>query len=179
MSDVKLLRFQGTVSRRSEASDRLKRPGDAVLIKRGRPRLFLLSCPCGCGESFPINLDPQAGPAWRLYRDKRFGLSLFPSVWRDSGCRSHYIIWRDKIWLFGRYGEDDFDTPSQLDAIKPLTAAVLRRLPSVGLIAFSEIAEALGLVPWDVLIICRQLVRQGLAREGTGKQHGSFGKRIL
>ncbi len=176
MRDTKQLRFKGTISRRSEASTHLGQPCDAVLIERGRPRIFLLSCPCGCGEHFPINLDPDAGPAWRLYRDARFGLSIFPSVWRDNGCRSHYIIWRNKIWLFGRYGEDDFDTSTQIDETKPLTDAVLQRLPISGLLAFSEIAEALGFVPWDVLTICRQLVQNGLAREGKGKQRGSFGR---
>src|ERR1035438_3937417 len=42
---------------------------------------------------------------------------------------------------------------------------------------FSDIAEALGAIPWDVLTVCRQLVRSGAAREGTRKQRGSFGRR--
>lgn len=171
------LRFKGTVSRRSEASAHMRRPGDAVLVERGKPRLFLISCPCGCGEDFPINLDPLAGPAWRLYKDTQYGLSLFPSVWRDNGCRSHYIIWRDKIWLFGHYGEDDFDISTQIDETRSLTDTVLKCLPAKGLITFSEIAESLNLVPWDVLTVCRRLVRQGLAREGKGEQRGSFGIR--
>lgn len=168
------LHFKGTVQSRSEVSGLLKLPGDAVLIERGRPRWLLISCPCGCGDEFPINLDPRAGPAWRLYRNQRTGLSLFPSVWRDSGCCSHYIIWRNQILMFGQY-EDDFDNESQADRAN-LIDAVLNQLPTNSLVDFSDVAEALGEVPWDVLMVCRQLTRKGLAREGVDKQRGSFGR---
>jgi len=166
--------MQGTVSRYSEASAHLKSPGDAVLIERGgRLRLLLLSCPCGCGEHFPINLDSSAGSAWRIYRNRHSGLSLFPSVWRENGCMSHYIIWHDKIFLFGRY-EDDLETSPQADIAMQLVDAVRDCLPKSKLISFSEIAEILNAVPWDVLIACRQLVRTGFASEGRKKQRGRF-----
>jgi|ERR1700733_9683213 len=168
------LQFRGTVATRGEASAHLKEPGDAVLIERGRPRLFLLSCPCGCMEEFPINLDPRAGPAWRLYRSGHSNLSIFPSVWRTSGCRSHFIIWRGKILLFG--SEDEFEPTVQEDEIARLNSLVLERLPNVGVIPFSDVADAINAVPWDVLTVCRQLVRKGLAREGIGKQRGAFGR---
>ncbi len=177
MTGAGRVRFQGTVSTRSEASGHLKLPGDAVLITRGRPRWLLLSCPCGCGEEFPINLDPRTGPAWRLYKHLRTGLSLFPSVWRESGCRSHYIIWRDKIYLFGRY-EEDFENAEQPDETGSLTDAVRERLPEKTLVPFAEIADALNAVPWDVLMVCRRLVRMGIAREGGEKQRGCFGRSL-
>jgi hypothetical protein len=174
MTSTAQLRLRAKVSTRSEASPYLKSPGDAVLVERGRPRMLVLSCPCGCGEEFPINLDSRSGPAWELYGSKK-GLSLFPSVWRESGCRSHYIIWRDKILVFGK-PEDEFGTVLQPDEIQELTSSVLERLPRAGLVAFADVARAINAVPWDVLTVCRQLVRQGLAREGTGKQRGNFGR---
>jgi hypothetical protein len=145
------------------------------LIERGRPRWLLLMCPCGCGEEFPINLDPRAGPAWRLYLNSRTGLTLFPSVWRDTGCESHYIIWRNNIYLFGRYG-DDFENEEQAADVIALTDSVRDRLPSEGLILYSEIADALNAIPWDVLTVCRRLVRMGIAREGRDKERGCFGR---
>jgi hypothetical protein len=174
MMSTKLLQLRGRVSTRSEASVLLRAAGDAVLVERGRPRMLLLSCPCGCGEEFPINLDPRAGPAWRLYAAKNSTVSLFPSVWRESGCRSHYIIWRNKILLFGQ-NEEEFETSPQPDNFAELTVAVRSRLPLAGLVPFSDIAQQIDAVPWDVLKICRDLVRAGLAREGSGKQRGSFG----
>jgi hypothetical protein len=176
MTTAKTLRFLGVVPNRGGASGYLKAPGDAVLVERGRPRLLILACPCGCGEEFPINLDGRAGPAWRLYRNKRTGISLFPSVWRESGCESHYVIWRDKIYLFGQYDEDDemIETSSlQTDGGISLADAVQEQLTDE-LIPFAEIADRLDAVPWDVLTECRRLVRAGRAREGRGKQRGSF-----
>src|SRR5258708_39899322 len=103
MTGAKLIRLQGTVSTRSEASGHLKSPGDSVLIERGRPRWVLLSCPCGCGEDFPINLDPRAGPAWTLYGNPPRGLRLFPSRWGGTGRSGQFSIWRVTVSLFGRY----------------------------------------------------------------------------
>ena len=174
MKSANGVRFRGTVASRSEASARLSTPGDAVLVERGRPRLLIISCPCGCGEQFPINLDPRAGPAWRLYRESRRGLSVYPSVWRESGCRSHYVIWRNKIYLFGRY-EEDFETAPETEAFAKLVESIRNLLPATGLVAFSEIAESLDAIPWDVLNACRRIVRIGWAREGTGNERGFFG----
>jgi hypothetical protein len=75
--------------------------------------------------------------------------------------------------LFGKY-DDDFDavpeiTPSMIEA-------VYDRLPKPGLIQFAEIAEALDAVPWDVLTVCRELVKARRAREGHDKQKGFFGR---
>jgi len=175
MMSTRVLRFCGTVASRGAASAQLKSAGDAVLVERGRPRLLLLSCPCGCGEEFPINLDERAGPAWRLYRSAHAGISLFPSVWRESGCRSHYIIWRNTILLFGQ-NEEEFDTVTQGDELVVLSEAVLGRLSAAGLTPFADLAVSLNAVPWDVLVVCRRLVRAGLAREGAGKQRGAFGR---
>jgi hypothetical protein len=150
----------------------LKAPGDAVLVERNRPRLLLLSCPCGCGEEFPINLDSRAGPAWRLYRNKRRELSLFPSVWRESGCESHYIIWRNRIYLFGQY-EDAFDN-QQAEETDASTDIVRRQLSKKEWVPFAVLADRLGMIPWDVLVICRRLKRVGVVEEGNGKLRGTF-----
>lgn len=171
---AEMVSFKGKVTTRGEASALISAPGDAALVERGRPRLLLLNCPCGCGQHFPINLDPRAGPAWRLYWNHKRELTLYPSVWRESDCMSHYVIWRNRIFLFGRY-EDDLDAAPQPDETVRLIDAVRERLPVTGLVSFSQIADELEAIPWDVLMVCRRLVRAGAAREGTGKERGSFG----
>jgi hypothetical protein len=175
MMSTRTLHFCGRVSSRSEASAQLKAAGDAVLVERGRPRLLVLSCPCGCGEEFPINLDERSGPAWRLYENSRSGVSVFPSVWRESGCRSHYIIWRDRILLFG-HDEEYRDSSADTDEGCPTIDAVWALFPATGLRSFVEIADSLNAVPWDVQVICRRLVRKGRAREGKGRERGAFGR---
>lgn len=173
MKRTKVLQFHGTVSSRMEADAHLQSPGDAVLVERGRPRCLVLSCPCGCGETLPINLDPRVGPAWRLYTSRNSSLTVFPSIWRESGCNSHFIIWRDKIFLFRPY-EDDIDSSSLDEGDLPNAELVYERLPLAGSISFHEIAEDLDAVPWDVLRVCRRLVQRGLAQEGKGKERGRF-----
>ena len=175
MKPATKVRFRGTVARLSDASTRLESPGDTVLVERGRPRLLMISCPCGCGELFPINLDPRAGPAWRLYSDPRRGVSLYPSVRRESGCESHYVIWRNRIYLFTRY-EDELESTLDTAEFAKLIESIRDRLPSEGLVSFCDIAESLNVIPWDVLTACRRLVRMRLAREGRGKERGSFGR---
>jgi hypothetical protein len=175
MTRVPKLNLKRVVQSRGETSDYLQSPGDAVLIERGRPRWLLMLCPCGCGEELPINLDSRAGPAWRLYRHPRQGVSVYPSVWRDTGCESHFIIWRNSIILFGQ-GDDDFWLRGRADEIAAISGPVRERLPVTGFVSYVDIADSLGEVPWDVLNACRQLVRNGIAREGAGKQRGTFGQ---
>ena len=167
------LNFKSIVQSRGEASQYLKSPGDAVLIERGRPRWLLLSCPCGCGDEIPINLDSRAGKAWRIYRDKKFGLSLYPSVWRDTDCESHFIIWRDRILLYGQ-GDDEFGSPVHSDEMVVLSKAVLSALPIAGFVSYTDVADSIDEVPWDVLDALRFLVKKGLVRENAGKQRGNF-----
>lgn len=172
MSRIRL-DLKATVGSRGEASAHLKQPGDAVLVERGVPRWLIMACPCGCGEELPVNLDGRAGPAWRMFQTKLSGLTLYPSVWRDTGCESHFIIWRNNIFLFGGYdNEDEWLWDDQF--FNELRQAVLERLPRDGLVHFSEIADDLGEIPWDVQRVCRQLVHQGKAVEGKGKQRGQF-----
>jgi hypothetical protein len=76
--------------------------------------------------------------------------------------------------MFGRRDEDDqMETSLQEDETIPSAHAV-RSGPANEFIHFSRIAEPLDAVPWDVLRVCRQLVRIGIAQEGKGKQRRSF-----
>src|SRR5947208_4568845 len=106
------LNLRAVVESRSEVGALLSKPGDAVIIQRGQPRWIMLNCPCGCGEDIPINLDRRAAKAWRYYDGEGRGVTLFPSVWRDTGCQSHFIVWRGRILLLEAYGEDESSPPA-------------------------------------------------------------------
>jgi uncharacterized protein DUF6527 len=175
MSQTIPLRLRGSFSKRSVATPHLQQAGDAVFIDRGAPRWLLLKCPCGCGELYSINLDPAAGPAWHIYKRARSGISIYPSIWRDNGCQSHYIIWRNKIHLFD-FRASHFDAGVDIEGTSALANRVLELLPRDRLVAFADVAKRLDAVPWDVLIACRYLVRDGFAKEGHGKQNGHFAR---
>jgi Family of unknown function (DUF6527) len=166
---AKRLTLKGDVVQRHEADGLLNEPGAAVLVRRGVLRSIAIACPDGCGENLTINLDPRTGPAWRYY-GRGSDVSLFPSIWRDSGCRSHFIVWRSRIYWCD--WSDELETPME-DVIGQVRNALT---PSF--IGYVELSDQLSLVPWAVLAACNCLCRRGIAVAGLGKQQGQF-KRAL
>jgi hypothetical protein len=172
MTKNKTLFIRARVTSRANASAYLKQPGDAVIVDRQGPRWLVLSCPCGCGAEVPVNLDRRAGPAWRIYESPK-GTSIYPSVWRDTDCKSHFVIWRDDILMFGqRYGESWID---EADAGEDeLMQRVLEGLSDNEKSA-EEIADQIpDSEPWDVLRCCRRLCLLGKATEGRHDARGRF-----
>lgn len=164
---VNRVRWQGTARSYSEGRGLLQLPGDTVLVHRSRPRWLLMQCPCGCGQEVSLNVDASAGPAWRFYR-RRGRLSVFPSVWRESGCKSHFIIWRDSIdWVSADWTLPDEDVDS---ALQTLVLEALTNKPQ----SYVDLADMIDHIPWDVLRACRALVAGGLASEGTDAGRGRF-----
>lgn len=166
-SRAKKVIFKAQVAHRHEANALLSEPGATVLVHRGVPRSMAMACPDGCGEQLTINLDRRAGPAWRHYLSSA-GLSLYPSVWRDTGCQSHFIVWRSKIYWCDWH--DELDAP--IDEIVQRTRDEL----TDQYVSYVSIADKLDLVPWAVLSACRRLCRLNLA-ESEVRDRLSFFRR--
>lgn len=164
--------LKAEVTSRVGATELLNEPGDAVLVVRGTPRWLLLRCPCGCGEEIPVNLDGRSGKAWRLYGAPPESLTVFPSVWRDTGCKSHFVIWRGHILMFG-LDRKGYSPREALD-LDALGKRVLSAWPASGLVSYVEVADRLREIPWDVLEACRDLVATGMLAEGEGEKRHSF-----
>ncbi|MGE6699473.1 DUF6527 family protein [Hyphomonas sp. NPDC076900] len=49
-------------------------------------------CPCKCGDRIELALIPEATPHWHLTNDAKNTPTLRPSVWRKTGCRSHFWL---------------------------------------------------------------------------------------
>ena len=160
--------YLGQVDTVGRAQSLLKAPGDTVIVHRETDRSLVMLCPSGCGEKIVINLDPRSGPAWRLYR-RQNRLTLYPSVWRETGCKSHFIIWRDKIhWC--NYDEEWDDSSVDIE----LEQRILQSLAPGLAVHFWELAEALDEIPWSVWLSCRKLSGEGRLNELTGKKRGFF-----
>lgn len=86
-----------TVERQGEARAVVaSSPQRVVMVERGHAREVVFQCPCGCGEIVVINVDRAAGPAWRV-RIRGERLTLMPSVWRTTGCESHFVLWENQV----------------------------------------------------------------------------------
>jgi Family of unknown function (DUF6527) len=159
--------IRGTAARHSEAVELLKEPGDCAIVERGGvQRLLVMKCPDGCGEIISVNLDRRSGPAWRLY-PRRGVWSLYPSIDKPSGCESHFILSHGKIIWTGSDWYIDDSILEKLDDIK-------RYLAGRTMTSYTEIADHLDALPWDILLGCRLLVRRGLATEGEKRLRGHF-----
>jgi len=146
--------------------DSLRQSGDAALVQRGMPRMLLIKCPCGCGDTLVINLDQRLGHAWRMYsRDQ--SLTLFPSYWRDDGCKSHFILWKNRIYWC------DWDDDSIWVNSNDIEKRVLEALPHQ-YINYEKLAEQLQEIPWDVLQACHALTRKALAEMNHSRRKGEF-----
>jgi hypothetical protein len=98
-----------TVVSNTDARAAVEHDRDAIaLIHRGgKYRSVVFACPSNCGDLIVLNLDSRAGPAWRVKLSEG-RVSLLPSVWRDSGCGSHFIVWESEVWWCG-IGESEYD----------------------------------------------------------------------
>ena len=155
---ARTLKIRGEAEYRDEAERVLEQPGDAALVFRGLPRSLLIRCPDGCGETLVVNLDKRAGKAWRL--DLRGGgATLYPSVWRDGGCGSHFIVWRGSILWCDYHTADNVEPEYDV----ALEARVLAALDSREFRSAEDIAWELDEIPWEVARAARRLVMHGTA----------------
>ena len=156
---ARMVRLVGDAEYRDQAEATLSAPGDASMVFRARPRSIVMACPDGCGETLVINLDSRADKAWR-FDTRGEGLTLFPSVWREGGCESHFIVWRGHILWCDRF-EDGNREPPYNPAIE---AAVLGAMDDVQPRNAVELADAIDELVWDVNRAAGRLVAHGLAR---------------
>lgn len=152
--------LKGVVPTRAQASALLGGAGDVAIVRRGRPRWLVMICPSGCGDEFALNLDTRAGPAWRMYRT-RAGLTLYPSVWRESGCGSHFVIWNNRVWWIDGYSLFGSDEIDRMLEGKVMSAILSGERP----LHYTEIADMISEIPWPVLLTCRTLMEKGAVRE--------------
>ena len=58
----------------------------------GNEWLAKMVCPCGCCEILFLNLLQDESPSWKWHIDTNGTVTLSPSVWRQIGCKSHFIL---------------------------------------------------------------------------------------
>ncbi len=56
-----------------------------------------LRCPCGCGRNIELLVIRETAPRWELNTDAKGLPTLKPSVWLQTGCRSHFWLRHGRI----------------------------------------------------------------------------------
>lgn len=60
----------------------------------------VMLCPCGCKEQLYINFIEDQYPCWTYEILKRRRITLQPSLWRKTGCKSHFFVREGRIvWV--------------------------------------------------------------------------------
>lgn len=65
---------------------------------KNKPRWILFRCPCGCMDVITLSAQYCHEPHWGLSATNEGLPTLYPSVWRDKGCLSHFWIKGGKIF---------------------------------------------------------------------------------
>lgn len=71
---------------------------DLVLAREdGEDWCVGMRCPCGCGDIIELLVTAEAKPRWDISADRERRPTLSPSVWRKTGCRSHFWVRRGRV----------------------------------------------------------------------------------
>lgn len=76
-------------------------PGGVILLRdAGSDWSVGFHCPCGCGDVIELLLLPDVRPRWEIAIDRRGCPTLHPSIWRQTGCRSHFWLREGRVrWV--------------------------------------------------------------------------------
>ncbi|MDR0909745.1 MAG: hypothetical protein LBM77_08255 [Spirochaetaceae bacterium] len=61
------------------------------------PQYAIFNCPCGCGKQIELCLNPKDNPSWKIKWHLNGTISLYPSINRFIGCRSHFWFLKSEI----------------------------------------------------------------------------------
>lgn len=67
------------------------------IIDKNHAWAMSFKCPCGCASHVHLNLLHNANPKW-TYKIVNSKLTVFPSIDRIRGCKSHFWIRKSKIY---------------------------------------------------------------------------------
>lgn len=54
-------------------------------------------CPCGCSRTIELLLINEARPRWTVKSNAEQKLTLQPSIWLQTGCRSHFLLIEGRV----------------------------------------------------------------------------------
>ena len=94
-------------------------------------------------------------------------MTLYPSYWRNSHCKSHFILWNNDIFWC------DWDDEGYWTGTAYLETQVWQAMPQ-DYINYEKLADQLGEIPWDVLQACYSLVRKESAEQHHDRRTGAF-----
>ena len=69
-----------------------------IVGEKNEPWVLTFECPCGCKNIILLNTLLEAKPRWKFKVLSNNKIDISPSVWRISGCKSHFYIRKGKLY---------------------------------------------------------------------------------
>lgn len=99
--------FDRIISFAKTPSNHQINPREFVVVEDGKKKYWtLFQCPCGCGHVISLSLQKVHRPNWTVKPSKAKRPTLYPSVWQNTGCKSHFWISDGRIFWCHTTGED-------------------------------------------------------------------------
>ena len=71
-----------------------------IVGEKRNPWVLVFKCPCGCNQTIQLNLLKEADPCWSFRITSKKEINIRPSIWRTTGCKSHFVVRNNKIdWV--------------------------------------------------------------------------------
>ncbi|MHA7111349.1 DUF6527 family protein [Sunxiuqinia elliptica] len=74
------------------------------VVYRKKSYWAIFNCPCGCKNVISLPLQENHHPHWQLEYSIEGKPTLFPSVWQNKGCLSHFWVVNGEIEWCGNTG---------------------------------------------------------------------------
>lgn len=90
--DLKVLRGEGDT-----LPAHIHRQHLVHMVDAGESWSVGFNCPCGCGDVIELLLLRTIDPHWTLSIDSLGRPTLHPSVWKSTGCKSHFWVKNGRV----------------------------------------------------------------------------------
>src|SRR5260221_6064773 len=82
-----------------DSIDNIKLKSNTFYIERRvtKDKWLHFLCPSNCNEKLSVNLMKSMSPSWELNYMNNHTLSLYPSINKTDGCKSHFFIINSQI----------------------------------------------------------------------------------
>ncbi|MBA4409721.1 MAG: hypothetical protein C0397_09910 [Odoribacter sp.] len=67
------------------------------IVYKGKSYWAIFRCPCGCENIISLPLQNTHNPFWEISHSIDNRPTLYPSIWQNEGCLSHFWIEAGKI----------------------------------------------------------------------------------
>ncbi|OCW93950.1 hypothetical protein A9168_09555 [Macellibacteroides sp. HH-ZS] len=85
------------VTDKTPNEDSLKENDFVEVVYRNQSYWAIFICPCGCKNVITLPLQKYHNPHWQLEHSTDNKPTLYPSIWQNNGCLSHFWIKNGKI----------------------------------------------------------------------------------